>query len=94
MTSVHFCPATSKTMERNYSDMTSIDAYPSTAAYPTQVSKALALATKFENFVIRRQMPMVEELTIRKKKTFVFLDEGPQDNSLRLLKSGFNVDLG
>ena len=37
MTSVHYCPATSKTMERNYSDMTSIDAYPSTAAYPTQV---------------------------------------------------------
>ena len=36
MTSVHYCPATSKTMERNYSDMTSIDAYPSTAAYPTQ----------------------------------------------------------
>ena len=46
MTSVHFCPATSKTMERNYSDMTSIDAYPSTAAYPTQVSKALALANQ------------------------------------------------
>ena len=50
MTSVHFCPATSKTMERNYSDMTSIDAYPSTAAYPTQVSKALALANKILKF--------------------------------------------
>jgi len=47
MTSVHFCPATSKTMERNYSDMTSIDAYPSTAAYPTQDEDGNPLQTEY-----------------------------------------------
>ncbi len=36
--SVHYCPATMKTMERTYTDLTSLDAYPSTAVYPTQVS--------------------------------------------------------
>ena len=35
--SVHYCPATEKTIERTYTDLTSLDAYPSTAAYPTQV---------------------------------------------------------
>ena len=35
-TSVHYCPATSKSLERHYSDLTSLDAYPSSAAYPTQ----------------------------------------------------------
>jgi len=47
MTSVHYCPATSKTMERNYSDMTSIDAYPSTAAYPTQDEDGNPLQTEY-----------------------------------------------
>ncbi len=37
MKSVHYCPATMKTMERTYTDLTSLDAYPSTAVYPTQV---------------------------------------------------------
>ena len=35
--SVHYCEATKKTTERTYTDLTSLDAYPSTAAYPTQV---------------------------------------------------------
>merc|ERR1712142_621994 len=35
--SVHFCPATGKTLERVYSDLTSFDAYPSTAAYPRKM---------------------------------------------------------
>lgn len=35
-TSVHFCPATAKSLERHYSDLTSLDAYPSSSAYPTQ----------------------------------------------------------
>ena len=35
--SVHYCPATGKTLERTYTDLTSLDAYPSSAAYPTQV---------------------------------------------------------
>ena len=36
--SVHYCPATKKTMERRYTDMTSLDARPSSAIYPTKVS--------------------------------------------------------
>jgi len=46
-TSVHYCPATSKFMERNYSDMTSVDAYPSTAAYPTQDEDGNPLQTEY-----------------------------------------------
>jgi len=45
--SVHFCPATGKTMERVYTDLTSFDAYPSTAAYPTQDEEGNALQTEF-----------------------------------------------
>jgi len=45
--SVHFCPATGKTMERVYSDLTSVDAYPSTAAYPTQDDDGNPLQTEF-----------------------------------------------
>lgn len=42
--SVHYCPATKKTMERKYTDMTSLDAFPSSAIYPTKViSGSLAL---------------------------------------------------
>lgn len=36
--SVHYCPATKKTMERKYTDMTSLDAFPSNAIYPTKVA--------------------------------------------------------
>ena len=47
MTSVHYCPATTKTMERNYSDLTSIDAYPSSVAYPTQDDDGNPLQTEY-----------------------------------------------
>lgn len=36
--SVHYCPATKKTMERKYTDLTSLDAFPSSAIYPTKVT--------------------------------------------------------
>jgi len=45
--SVHYCPATSKTMERTYTDLTSFDAYPSTAAYPTQDEEGNKLETEY-----------------------------------------------
>lgn len=45
--SVHYCPATGKTMERQYTDLTSFDAYPSTAAYPTQDEEGNPLQTEF-----------------------------------------------
>lgn len=46
-TSVHYCPATSKSMERNYSDLTSLDAFPSTSAYPTQDDDGNPLQTEY-----------------------------------------------
>jgi DNA replicative helicase MCM subunit Mcm2 (Cdc46/Mcm family) len=35
--SVHYCPTTKKTMERRYTDMTSLEARPSSGVYPTKV---------------------------------------------------------
>jgi len=45
--SVHYCPATSKTMERTYTDLTSFDAFPTTAAYPTQDEEGNKLETEY-----------------------------------------------
>ncbi|KAK3087981.1 hypothetical protein FSP39_013043 [Pinctada imbricata] len=45
--SVHYCPATKKTMERRYTDMTSLDAFPSTAAYPTKDEDGNLLETEY-----------------------------------------------
>lgn len=36
--SVHYCKATKKIMERKYTDLTSLEAFPSGAVYPTKVS--------------------------------------------------------
>ena len=38
MKSVHYCPATKKTIERKYSDLTSLEPLPTSAIYPTRVS--------------------------------------------------------
>ncbi|XP_035278171.1 DNA replication licensing factor MCM3 isoform X1 [Anguilla anguilla] len=45
--SVHYCPATKKTMERKYADMTSLDAFPSSAIYPTKDEDNNPLETEF-----------------------------------------------
>ncbi|KAI0207386.1 Zygotic DNA replication licensing factor mcm3 [Lamellibrachia satsuma] len=45
--SVHYCPTTKKTMERKYTDMTSLDPYPSTAAYPTKDDDGNLLETEY-----------------------------------------------
>ncbi|XP_041715999.1 DNA replication licensing factor MCM3 [Coregonus clupeaformis] len=45
--SVHYCPATKKTMERKYTDMTSLDAFPSSAIYPTKDEENNPLETEF-----------------------------------------------
>lgn len=51
--SVHYCPATKKTMERKYTDMTSLDAFPSSAIYPTKVGSSFYLSTNNCVFVLR-----------------------------------------
>ena len=35
--SVHYCPATKKTIERRYTDLTTLEAFPSSSVYPTKV---------------------------------------------------------
>ncbi|XP_076046418.1 zygotic DNA replication licensing factor mcm3-like isoform X2 [Oratosquilla oratoria] len=45
--SVHYCPATKKTLERRYTDMTSYEAYPSSAVYPTKDEDGNLLETEY-----------------------------------------------
>jgi len=45
--SVHYCPATKKVTERKYTDMTSLDAFPSSAVYPTKDDEGNLLETEF-----------------------------------------------
>ncbi|KAM3675146.1 DNA replication licensing factor MCM3 isoform 4-T4 [Ammospiza maritima maritima] len=45
--SVHYCPATKKTIERRYTDMTSLDAFPSSSIYPTKDEENNPLETEF-----------------------------------------------
>ncbi|NXG11861.1 MCM3 factor, partial [Sakesphorus luctuosus] len=45
--SVHYCPATKKTIERRYTDMTSLDAFPSISIYPTKDEENNPLETEF-----------------------------------------------
>jgi len=45
--SVHFCPATGKTLERTYTDLTSLEAYPSSVAYPTTDDDGNPLQTEY-----------------------------------------------
>ncbi|CAG9818374.1 unnamed protein product, partial [Phaedon cochleariae] len=45
--SVHYCPTTKKVMERKYTDVTSFEAVPSSAVYPTQDDDGNPLETEF-----------------------------------------------
>lgn len=45
--SVHYCPATKKTMERRYTDMTSLEARPSSGIYPTKDDDGNLLETEY-----------------------------------------------
>lgn len=45
--SVHYCPETKKVMERKYADLTSLEAFPSSAVYPTQDEDGNLLETEF-----------------------------------------------
>lgn len=45
--SVHFCPATKKTIERKYTDMTSLDPFPSSGVYPTKDDDGNPLETEY-----------------------------------------------
>ncbi|PIK38499.1 putative zygotic DNA replication licensing factor mcm3 [Apostichopus japonicus] len=45
--SVHYCPQTKKTMERKYTDLTSLDAFPSSSVYPTKDDQGNPLETEY-----------------------------------------------
>ncbi|XP_066494108.1 DNA replication licensing factor MCM3 [Tiliqua scincoides] len=45
--SVHYCPATKKTIERRYTDLTSLEAFPSTTVYPTKDEENNPLETEY-----------------------------------------------
>uniref|UniRef100_A0A1I8INT2 DNA replication licensing factor MCM3 n=1 Tax=Macrostomum lignano TaxID=282301 RepID=A0A1I8INT2_9PLAT len=45
--SVHYCPATRKTMERQYTDLTSLEPFPSSGAYPTKDDDGNLLETEY-----------------------------------------------
>lgn len=45
--SVHYCPATKKTIERRYSDLTTLVAFPSSSVYPTKDEENNPLETEY-----------------------------------------------
>lgn len=45
--SVHYCPATKKTIERRYSDLTNLVAFPSSSVYPTKDEENNPLETEY-----------------------------------------------
>lgn len=45
--SVHYCPQTKKTLVRRYTDLTSLDAFPTSSVYPTKVTLAFGLDLHF-----------------------------------------------
>ena len=47
VTSVHYCPNTAKSISRGYSDLTSLEGPPTSAAYPTQDEDGNPLQTEF-----------------------------------------------
>ena len=49
--SVHYCPQTKKTLVRRYTDLTSLDAFPTSSVYPTKVSLVFGLNLHYLIFV-------------------------------------------
>ncbi|KAL3891553.1 hypothetical protein ACJMK2_003812 [Sinanodonta woodiana] len=45
--SVHYCPVTKKTIERRYTDMTSLEAFPTSSVYPTKDEDGNPLETEY-----------------------------------------------
>lgn len=45
--SVHYCPKTKKTVDRRYTDLTSLNPFPSSSAYPTKDEDGNPLETEY-----------------------------------------------
>jgi hypothetical protein len=60
---VHYCPATAKFHERQYSDFTNLKAFPSNSTYPTTVSPGfLNMATLPDKEVSKGSSPAQRSL--------------------------------
>ncbi|XP_055120426.1 DNA replication licensing factor MCM3 isoform X7 [Symphalangus syndactylus] len=64
--SVHYCPATKKTIERRYSDLTTLVAFPSSSVYPTKYDQ---YKTPMENIGLQ------DSLLSRFDLLFIMLDQ-------------------
>ncbi|XP_028907564.1 DNA replication licensing factor MCM3 [Ornithorhynchus anatinus] len=61
--SVHYCPATKKTVERRYADLTSLVAFPSGSVYPTKDEENNPLETEYGLSVYRdHQTVTIQEM--------------------------------
>ncbi|CAL8086159.1 unnamed protein product [Calicophoron daubneyi] len=61
--SVHYCPATKKSIERRYADLTSLEAYPSSGVYPTKDDDGNLLETEYGLSIFRdHQSLTVQEM--------------------------------
>ncbi|KAL3087996.1 hypothetical protein niasHT_026417 [Heterodera trifolii] len=61
--STHYCPATKKTLEKKYTDLTSYDAYPTNNAYPKEDENKNPLETEFGKCVYKdHQVFSIQEL--------------------------------
>ncbi|KAI6243918.1 DNA replication licensing factor MCM3 [Aphelenchoides fujianensis] len=61
--SVHYCPATKKTLERKYTDLTSYDSFPSSNTYPKEDENKNPLETEFGLSVFKdHQVFSIQEL--------------------------------
>ena len=56
--SVHYCPATTKTIERKYSDLTSLESFPTSAAYPTKVYMSCDISEHYRVVMLHHRMRM------------------------------------
>ena len=50
--SVHYCPQTKKTLIRRYTDLTSLDAFPSSTVYPTKVFQSVHFSSIMTMFFV------------------------------------------
>ncbi|VEL23281.1 unnamed protein product [Protopolystoma xenopodis] len=61
--SVHYCPATKKTIERRYADITSLESYPSSGVYPTTDEGGNLLETEYGHCIFKdHQSLTVQEM--------------------------------
>ena len=62
--SVHYCPKTTKSMERRYTDLTSLNPFPSSSAYPTKDEDGNMLETEYGLSVYKDHQTFIIQVQI------------------------------